>query len=93
MDTKFHINNEALLDIKWWLKFSANWNGKALFLEAKWTLAHHLQLYTDASSTIGYGGMVNGLVSHGPKKLSWHAKFGANSGLANVSYSIAITKP
>ena len=33
---------------------------KAFFLEAKWTPAHHLELYTDASSTVGFGAYWDG---------------------------------
>ena len=60
LETQLHIDHEALFDIEWWSRFSVNWNGKALFLEARWTPAHHLQLYTDASSTIGFGAYCNG---------------------------------
>ena len=38
----------------------ANWNGKAFFLDPTWTPAYHLQLYTDASSTIGFDAYWNG---------------------------------
>lgn len=43
-----YINEEALLDIQWWLQFASQWNGKAFFLEPSWTPP-------GASSTIGYG--------------------------------------
>ena len=60
LETQFHIDHEALLDIEWWSRFSVNWNGKALFLEARWIPAHHLQLYTDASTMIGFDAYWNG---------------------------------
>ena len=50
-----HISKEALLDIEWWLDFAIQWNRKAFFLEPNWTPPAEFQLYTDASSTIGYG--------------------------------------
>lgn len=41
-------------------KSSSSWNGKGIFLESKWTRAHSLHLYTNASSKIGYGAYWNG---------------------------------
>ena len=29
LEKKFSVDQEALQDIEWWLKLSANWNGKA----------------------------------------------------------------
>lgn len=60
LDVPFPIDNEAVHDIDWWLKFSADWNGKAFFLEPTWTPAHNWHLYTDASSTRGFGAYWNG---------------------------------
>ena len=57
LESRFPIDGEAIHDINWWLKFSTNWNGKAF---STWTPAYHLQLYTDASSTIGFGAYWNG---------------------------------
>jgi hypothetical protein len=60
LDVPFPIDSGAVHDIDWWLKFSADWNGKAFFLDPIWTLAHNWHLYTDASSTIGFGAYWNG---------------------------------
>ena len=49
------IGPEAVLDIQWWLVFAQSWNGTAFFLNPAWTLAPDVHLFTDASSTIGYG--------------------------------------
>ena len=58
-ESLFSIDSEVVQDIDWWLKFSASWNGKAFWLDPICTLAHHLQLYTDTSSTIGFGAYWN----------------------------------
>lgn len=50
-----YINKEALLDIQWWLQVASQWNGKAFFLKPSWMPPDEFQLYTDASSTVGYG--------------------------------------
>ena len=60
LEHNIHIDSEAIQDIVWWQKFSSSWNGKGIFLESKWTPAHSLHLYMDASSMIGYGAYWNG---------------------------------
>ena len=45
--------------ILWWQKFARSWNGIAFFLDPTWTPASELQLFTDASSTLGLGGYWN----------------------------------
>ena len=54
------ITKEALEDIHWWQKFTRSWNGVAFFLNPTWTPAPELQLFTDASGTLGFGGYWNG---------------------------------
>ncbi len=60
MDSLIHISDEALQDALWWKKFASSWNGVAFFLDPTWTPASELQLYTDASGTLGFGGYWNG---------------------------------
>ncbi len=60
MDSLIHISDEALQDVLWWKKFASSWNGVAFFLDPTWTPASELQLYTDASGTLGFGGYWNG---------------------------------
>ena len=45
--------------------------GLSMFLNPHWTPAHHLHLYTDASSTIGFGAYWNGawFNQHWPQQL------------------------
>ena len=71
LDGNISIHSEALKDINWWLTFSSSGNGKAMFLNPHWTPAHHLHLYTDASSTIGFGAYWNGALfnQHWPQQL------------------------
>ena len=70
-----YINEEALLDIQWWLSFASQWNGKAFFLEPSWTPPEEFQLYTDASSSynqiwciLGRGMVLRHLVTHTSKQ-------------------------
>ena len=42
-------------DVLWWLEFLPKWNGRSFILQREWTLANDLNLFTDASGTIGFG--------------------------------------
>ncbi len=55
MNSLIYISDEALQDVLWWKKFASSWNGVAFFLDPTWTPASELQLYTDASGTLGFG--------------------------------------
>ncbi len=49
------MDEAARLDIQWWHDFLPTWSGTSLFLDTYWTKAPDIELYTDASSTIGFG--------------------------------------
>ncbi len=40
-----------------WKSFLITWNGKAFFLNNFWETSEQLQLFTDASGSIGFGGV------------------------------------
>ena len=48
-------------DIKMWVDFLEHWNGVSIFLDSKVSNPHDLQLFTDASGSLGYGGFLDGL--------------------------------
>ncbi|XP_070564682.1 uncharacterized protein [Ptychodera flava] len=50
------LSDAFRLDAKWWCDFLPTWNGTASFLDTKWTPSRDLDLYTDASGTVGSGG-------------------------------------
>ena len=54
------LNKEFSRDIQMWKVFIAQWNGRSFFLDSRVTSSRDLQLYTDAASTIGFGGFFNG---------------------------------
>jgi hypothetical protein len=58
----FHVrvSGECRRDIAMWLSFLKNWNGVSVFLDSKTTSNADLNLHTDASSTVGYGGYYAG---------------------------------
>ena len=60
--SRFHhiwLNKEFLKDLKMWKAFLADWNGHSLFLNTTVTNSSQMELYTDASGKIGYGGYFN----------------------------------
>lgn len=48
-------------DLLWWRTFLSSWNGRSLFLEPWWTPSPDMELFTDASSTVGYGAFFDNL--------------------------------
>ena len=55
-----HLNVEAREDIIWWDRFLPSWNGVLIFLDSNWKDAETINLFTDASGTLGYGAYFNG---------------------------------
>ena len=51
------LNQEFYLDIEMWQYFLKSWNGKAFFLNNYWESSNELLLFTDASGSLGYGGL------------------------------------
>lgn len=44
-------------DLLTWKKFISHWNGAAFFLSTSWVDSVSLELYTDASGALGFGGI------------------------------------
>ncbi|XP_066911437.1 uncharacterized protein [Clytia hemisphaerica] len=53
---KIYVNESVREDLKMWLKFLKQWNGRKFFLDRTISLAWDMEFHTDASSTVGYGG-------------------------------------
>ena len=63
MPSRFHhvrLNKEFFKDIAMWKAFISSWNGRPFFLESTLIPAHTLELYTNAASTVGFGGFFQG---------------------------------
>ena len=54
------LDKEFFKDLAMWKVFISNWNGRSFFLESPPTPAQHLELYTDAAGSIGFGGYFQG---------------------------------
>ncbi|KAK6191041.1 hypothetical protein SNE40_002790 [Patella caerulea] len=55
-----HLSRDCRDDLSMWLNFLQNWNGISLFYEPHITSAPDFNLFTDASSTKGFGGYYQG---------------------------------
>ena len=51
-----HLNKECRIDLEFWLRFLKNWNGINMFYSAFFISNFDMELFTDASSTLGFGG-------------------------------------
>ena len=49
------LNQQAHLDIEWWLTFLPSWNGTSYILETEWSTSTSMSLYIDAASSVGWG--------------------------------------
>ena len=62
---KVRVNNQVKKDLTVWKHFLEHYNGTTLLLDYVWLNNNDLQLYTDASTTIGFGGMFGSKWFHG----------------------------
>lgn len=51
------LNSGFFKDLNMWQEFISGWNGVGFFLPTSWVNSDSLQLYTDASGSIGFGGI------------------------------------
>ena len=57
---KIRLSEGAKGDLRMWLVFLREFNGISVFQDQLWVGAADLQLYTDASGEIGFGGFLSG---------------------------------
>ena len=55
-----HLNKECRIDLEFWLRFLKNWNGINMFYSAFVISNFDMELFTDASSTLGFGSFFRG---------------------------------
>lgn len=59
-------------DLAMWQEFISSWNGASFFLPSHWEDTDSLSLYTDASGTLGFGGIFESHWFQGPWEPSQH---------------------
>ena len=57
---KVFLREECRIDLRFWHTFLLSWNCINTFYDTNYTRATEMKLYTDASSTVGYGVYFNG---------------------------------
>ena len=50
------LNKEFFKDLDMWSLFLTGWNGRSLFLDTSFTPSPEIELFTDAASTVSFGG-------------------------------------
>lgn len=55
-----NLRRQARVDLEFWLRFLLNWNGVNMFYDTYYISNFDMQLFTDASSTLGFGGFYQG---------------------------------
>lgn len=58
-------------DLLVWQSFLSGFNGRSFFLSDQWTNSRQLELYTDASGTLGYGAVFGRHWCYGQWPDSW----------------------
>lgn len=54
------LNREFFKDLDMWRLFLDGWNGRSFFLDTTVTPSPDIELFTDAASTVGFGGYFDG---------------------------------
>jgi hypothetical protein len=55
-----HLSKECKTDLEFWLRFLSDWNGVTMFHDCEFTNNFDMELFTDAASTLGFGGYYHG---------------------------------
>ena len=55
-----HLSKEYKTDLEFWLRFLSDWNGVTMFHDCEFTNIFDMELFTDAASTLGFGGYYHG---------------------------------
>lgn len=68
------LTQQVKLDLRVWQEFLNSFNGRAFFLDEDFLNGNCLELYTDASGSIGYGAVYGKEWFYGTWPLSWHSR-------------------
>ena len=65
------ITKEVREDLHMWAEFLANFNGRTIFMAEQWLSSTSLNLFTDASGTLGYGAVLGSSWFYGAWSQQW----------------------
>ena len=72
---KIRVTQDMKQDLVMWKKFLQAHNGRSLILPSEWSNSETLELYTDASGSLGFGAFFQGHWAHG----TWPVHLGEDS--------------
>ena len=65
------ITREVREDLHMWAEFLANFNGRTIFMAEQWLSSTSLNLFTDASGTLGFGAVLGASWVYGAWSPQW----------------------
>ena len=65
------LNREVKADLRLWLSFLSNFNGRSFFLEDEWLSSSKLNLFTDTSGSLGFGAIFGSHWCYGKWPATW----------------------
>ena len=65
------LNKEVKEDLKVWLSFLTEFNGRSFFIDDVWQNSSKLSLYTDASGALGFGAIFGSRWCYGKWPSDW----------------------
>ena len=68
------ITKQVREDLIMWQEFLSSYNGKSLLLPDRWTTSPSINLFTDASGTLGYGAVFGSQWFFGPWNDEWRGQ-------------------
>ena len=71
---QIRLSREVKAVLNVWQKFLSGFNGRSFFLSDDWHDSHQLQLYTDASGTLGFGAVFRKNWCYGEWPDSWRLR-------------------
>ena len=71
---QIRLTSQVKEDLRVWLEFLNNFNGKSFFLDDEWLNSHKLDLYTDAAGSLGFGAIFGNHWCFGQWPSKWQGR-------------------
>ena len=71
---RIRLTSQVKEDLRVWLEFLNNFNGKSFFLDEEWLNSHKVHLYTDAAGSLGFGAIFGNHWCFGQWPSKWQGR-------------------
>ena len=71
---QIRLSNEVKQDLRMWKTFCSGFNCRSFFLEDAWASSEHLNFYTDAAKSLGFGIVFGASWTYGEWPENWKVK-------------------